>query len=186
MSPSLQGHQGWAGVESQAGCTAGAPHSFPASRCVRHGAVFWVVCVRMGRSLETLLDRSQELWFQIPRPSRLLICMTDGPGSTKVQRPQEDILHPSQLLHWVWRSDHCRQASCQFTRESFHLWHRGVQAPHWGGREWLIHGSTWWAKQGTFSPKDTLARFFVPWNTSPLPTRLGLCQMKCNTETNWL
>lgn len=157
-SPSHRGHQGWAGVELRASRIAGAPHSFPGYWCVRHGAIFRVACVRMGRSLETLVDRSQGLWYQILRPSRLLICMADRPGNTKTQRPQEDSLHTSQPLHSLWSPDHCRQASCQFPRESFHLGHWGVQAPHCVGREKVTWGSRQWTKQGASSPKDILNR----------------------------
>lgn len=83
MSPSRRGHQGWAGVGPGASRITGAPHSFqavsvsdvvPFSGCPVSGCPGRPV----SRSLETLTDHSQGLWFQILRPSRLLICTADS------------------------------------------------------------------------------------------------------------
>lgn len=142
VSPSPGGHQGgleWsplpAACHSQQPCRGST--LLPGSGCVRHGTIFWVACVRIWKYLGMLVDCTRALVPNI----EATVCTVDRPGRTKAEGAQGEILPTSQAFRSVGRSGHCWQASCQFTRESFHPRHGGVRAPCCVDIEWIIYGS---------------------------------------------
>lgn len=101
---------------------------------------------------------------------------------TRAQGTQEELLPTSHWVCFPGGSGHCGQASCQLTREAFHLG-TGVCKPPFMGSE----RPAWFWGRVSRAGQPFSGSYMHPLSVlspSPAPARLCLCQMKWNIGTH--